>query len=74
MMLVDLAVILPFFLPFIVADTRAIRILRLLRLFSIFKIARFSTSMKTFGEVIRSKASDLLMGFILFIVLVLSSA
>lgn len=75
MMLVDLAVILPFFLPFIVADTRAIRILRLLRLFSIFKIARFSTSMKTFGEVIRSKAADLLMGFfILFIVLVLSSS
>ena len=59
MMSVDLAVILQFFLPFIVADTRAIRILRLLKLFSIFKLARFSNSMRTFGEVIRTRASDL---------------
>jgi voltage-gated potassium channel len=75
MMLVDLAVIVPFFLPFLVADTRVIRILRLLRLFAIFKFARMNDSMAEFGGVIKARASDLMLSFfVLFLVLILASS
>jgi voltage-gated potassium channel len=75
MMLVDLAAILPFFLPFVIADTRIIRIIRLLRLFRLFKLARYSDPMKTLGEALKSKAGDLAVAFfILFIVLIFSSS
>ena len=75
MMLVDLAAILPFFLPFVVADTRIIRIIRLLRLFRLFKLARYSDPMKTLGEVLKAKAGDLAVAFfILFIVLIFASS
>jgi len=75
MMLVDLAAILPFFLPFVVADVRFIRIIRLLRLFRLFKLARYSDPMQTLGEVFKSKAGDLAVAFfILFIVLIFASS
>lgn len=75
MMLVDLSAILPFFLPFVVADTRFIRIIRLLRLFRLFKLARYSNPMQTLGEVFKSKAGDLAVAFfILFIVLIFASS
>ena len=75
MMLVDLAAILPFFLPFVVTDTRFIRIIRLLRLFRLFKLSRYSEPMQTLGEVFKSKAGDLAVAFfILFIVLIFASS
>ncbi len=75
MMLVDLAAILPFFLPFVVADTRFIRVIRLLRLFRLFKLARYSEPMQTLGNVFKSKAGDLATAFfILFIVLIFASS
>ncbi|MDX1442062.1 MAG: ion transporter [Nitrosopumilaceae archaeon] len=75
MMLVDLAAILPFFLPFLIADMRIIRIIRLLRLFRLFKLARYSDPMKTLGDVIKAKAGDLAVAFfILFIVLIFASS
>jgi len=75
MMLVDLAAILPFFLPFVVVDVRFIRIIRLLRLFRLFKLARYSDPMQTLGEVFKSKAGDLAVAFfILFIVLIFASS
>ena len=75
MMLVDLSAILPFFLPFVVADLRIIRIIRLLRLFRLFKLARYSDPMKTLGEVIKAKIGDLAVAFfILFIVLIFASS
>ncbi|QDI89351.1 ion transporter [Candidatus Nitrosopumilus sp. SW] len=75
MMLIDLAAILPFFLPFVVADVRFIRIIRLLRLFRMFKLARYSEPMQTLGEVFKSKAGDLAVAFfILFIVLIFASS
>ena len=39
---IDLVAILPFFLPFFVADLRHVRAIRLFRLFRIFKMARYS--------------------------------
>lgn len=75
MMLVDLAAILPFFLPFVVTDTRFIRIIRLLRLFRLFKLARYSEPMQTLGDVFKAKAGDLAVAFfILFIVLIFASS
>ena len=75
MMLVDLAAILPFFLPFVVTDVRFIRIIRLLRLFRLFKLARYSEPMQTLGEVFKAKAGDLAVAFfILFIVLIFASS
>lgn len=74
MMLVDLAAILPFFLPFIIMDIRFIRIIRLFRLFRLFKLARYSESMQTLGEVFKAKAGDLAVAFfILFIVWIFAS-
>lgn len=74
MMLIDLAVIIPFFLPFVVHDIRFIRIIRLFRLFRLFKLARYSHSMQTLGEVFRAKAGDLSVAFfILFVVWVFAS-
>ena len=75
LMLVDLAVILPFFLPFLGVDARVVRIIRLLRLFSVFKLARVSVSMRLFGTVIREKMPDMMMAlFVLFILLTLASS
>lgn len=75
MMLVDLAAILPFFLPFIVIDTRFVRIIRLFRLFRIFKLSRYSESMQTLGKVFRMRAGDLSVAFfVIVIVWIFSSA
>lgn len=74
MMLVDLIVIIPLFLPFLGVDTRVVRILRILRLFAIFKLARMNDSIAKFVGVIRAKASDLGLAFmILILAMVLAS-
>lgn len=74
-MLVDLIVILPLFLPFFGVDTRVVRVLRLLRLFAIFKITRMTDAMSEFGGVIRARVPDLFFSFfVLFLVLVLASS
>ncbi len=74
MMLVDLAVIVPLFLPFLGVDTRVVRILRLLRLLTIFKLARMNDSIAEFSSVIRARASDLAFAFlVLILAMVLAS-
>lgn len=73
-LLVDLAAILPFYLPFVIMDLRFIRIIRLFRLFRLFKLARYSESMQTLGDVFKAKAGDLAVAFfILFIVWIFAS-
>jgi voltage-gated potassium channel len=75
MMLIDLLAILPFFLPFFIADLRFIRVIRLFRLFRLFKLARYSEPLQTLGEVLKSKAGDLAVAFfVLFIVLIFASS
>lgn len=75
MMIIDLIVILPLFMPFLGVDARIIRILRLLRLFSVFKLARMSQSMSEFAFILKSRASDFVLAFsIFFIVLILASS
>jgi len=74
--LVDLAAILPFYLPMIITlDLRFIRIIRLIRLFRIFKLGRYSESMKTFGNVLRAKKEELFITmFVVFILLLVASS
>lgn len=75
MMLIDLAAILPFYLPLVLIDIRFIRVVRLLRLFGMFKLARYSEPLQTLGYVFRSKMGDLAVAFfIFFIVLVFASS
>ena len=75
MMLIDLAAILPFYLPLVLIDIRFIRMVRLLRLFGLFKFARYSEPLQTLGSVFRSKAADLAVAFfIFFIVLIFASS
>ena len=46
--LIDLMVLVPFFLPFVLqVDLRILRVLRLLRLFTLFKLTRYSSSPET---------------------------
>lgn len=75
MMLIDLAAILPFFLPFVIVDLRFIRIIRLFRLFRLFKLARYSEPLQTLGVVLKEKAGDLAVAFfVLFIMVIFASS
>lgn len=74
--IIDLAAILPFYLPLIVAlDLRFIRILRLLRLFRILKLTRYNHSMELVLHVLKDKRSELgITVFVTFILMLLASA
>lgn len=73
--LVDLAAIIPFYVPFIIhADMRFLRILRLIRFFRIFKLSRYNNTLKLIWDVVREKKSEFLMTFFISILLLLVSA
>lgn len=75
MALVDLLAILPFYIEFLPFDLRFIRTLRLFRLFRVFKLARYSASMRTLANVLRSKKEELLVTlFVVLVMLVFSSS
>jgi len=61
MALIDLAAILPFYLPFIGVDLRFIRDLRLMRIVRVAKIGRYSASLQMMQRVIVSKKEELLL-------------
>jgi len=68
--LVDLAAILPFYLPFVGIDLRFLRILRLLRMFRVFKLGRYSESMSIIGRVLKNEKEKLLTTIILTIIMI----
>lgn len=76
MAIIDLAAILPFYIPMIlVLDLRFIRAIRLLRIFRIFKMGRYSNSLQMLINVFRSKKPELLITvFVLSILLIISSS
>ena len=58
--LVDLAVILPAYLPWeLFVDLRFARVLRLVRIFRLFKVARYSKAVRMFLGVLTAKRADL---------------
>ena len=72
MLLLDLAVILPFYLTFIIGlDTRFLRIVRLMR---IFRLTRYSASMSLLVEVLRKEASKFGAALFVLLMLILLSA
>ena len=75
MALVDLAAILPFYLPlFIKLDLRFVRALRLLRLFRIFKMGRYSSALQMLGRVVRAKKEEIFItALVLIMLLVVAS-
>ena len=76
LILVDLMAILPFYLPMIFPlDLRFIRILRLFRFIRLFKMARYSESLRTFGNVLKAKKEEIvIMLFTVLILLVFASS
>jgi len=71
MMLLDLLVIVPFYLPMIVPydDLRFARALRLLRLVRIIRIGRYSSSLNTLASIFVRKKEELIIAFFAEIVL-----
>jgi voltage-gated potassium channel len=73
MALIDLIVILPFYLSFVVGiDLRVLRILRLLR---ILKLTRYSGAWATFAAVLHDQRRTLyIAGFLMLVILVISAS
>ena len=69
--IIDLLAVLPFWLPALGVDLRALRGARLFRLFRILKMARYSQALQTFGRVFRRKAEQLILTFALVAFLLL---
>lgn len=75
MALIDLAAILPFYLPFMFAiDLRVLRTLRIVRLFRIFKINRYTNSLSDILTVFKNRKYELMSSFfIVFLLMIISS-
>jgi voltage-gated potassium channel len=72
--LCDLLSILPFYLPFIHADLRSLRLFRFLRLLRVFKLARYVKALGSIRNVLFDKRHELLVSFVLMLfVLIISS-
>ena len=77
MALMDLLAILPFYLPFLSAEThhlRVVRLFRLFRLFRVFKLGRYFDALHTILQVIRVSASRLVISMVLCFSVMLFSA
>lgn len=73
-MLVDLAAILPFFLPFIGLDLRVLRLLRMFRLARVFKLARYSRAATSIRNAFIAKREELLVTMAFLFVLLMIAA
>jgi voltage-gated potassium channel len=73
--LIDLLAILPFYLPFVTADLRVLRLARMLRLARVARLARYSRAAQVMMETVRDKRDDLSvsLGLILVMLLIASS-
>lgn len=74
MAIIDLLAILPFYLTFFAADLRFVRALRLFRLFRVAKLGRYSSSVRLFGQVFRSKKEELFVTAMMMLVMIIMSA
>ncbi len=78
MMIVDLIVIIPLFLPLFATDqvdTRFLLILRTVRIARLLKLTRYSKSLQRLGKVVMKKKDDLVAAVgVVFMMLVVSSS
>lgn len=71
---VDLLAFLPFYLPFVLPDTRVLRAVRLFRLFRLMKLARYSESVDLFIDVLKLKKDELLLVLVSIMILLIVSS
>ena len=77
MALIDLLAILPFYLPFISADLRFLRMMRLFRLFRllrVFKLGRYFEALQIIVKVIKASGPQLIMSVVICFFVMLFSA
>ena len=77
MAIIDLLAILPFYLPFVSADLRFLRMMRLFRLFRllrVFKLGRYFDALQIIVRVIRASGPQLIMSVALCLFVMLFSA
>jgi len=75
--LVDLSAVLPFYLPFLHADLRAMRMfrmIRIMRLLRIAKLGRYSESLQMLMRVLRSRGEQLAGAISILLILLLVAA
>ncbi len=72
--LIDLFAILPFYLPFVGVDPRALRMIRLMRIFRILKAVRYVSSLELIKRVLHSKREELAVTFFIMMFLIVISA
>ncbi|OJW17287.1 ion transporter [Mucilaginibacter sp. 44-25] len=73
-MLVDLAAILPFYLPLSGLDLRSLRLLRMIRFMRFFKLARFLNASRVIRRVFASKRNELLISMLMVLTLIILAA
>lgn len=75
MMVIDLLAIVPFYLPMLGIDLRALRLLRLFRLLRIMKLARYTTALQSITAAIYNKRAELLvtLGFLMALLFISAS-
>lgn len=74
MPLIDLAAILPFYLPFVGLDLRFLRVLRLLRIVRIAKIGRYYGALRVMKAVVISRKEELVLTFVIVLMTLVFSA
>jgi len=77
MAIIDLLAILPFYLPFISADLRFLRMMRLFRLFRllrVFKLGRYFDALQIIVKVIKTSGPQLIMSVVICFFVMLFSA
>lgn len=72
--LVDLAAILPFYLPLSGLDLRSLRTLRMFRFSRFFKLGRFLNASRVIRRVIVSKKEELLISMLMVLTLIILAA
>ena len=72
--LIDLAAIVPFYLPFLGIDLRFARMFRLFRIFRVAKLGRYSTAWKLIGGVLRAQKQELVICFVIIVLLITMAA
>lgn len=74
MLLMDLAVVLPFYFPFFGLDLRPLRALRLLRILRVAKIGRYFPALRAIHRVVESKREELVITTMLLLLLLVFSS
>ncbi|MEM8757441.1 MAG: ion transporter [Planctomycetota bacterium] len=74
MAIIDLLAILPFYLPMLGVDLRALRVVRLARILRLAKLGRYTRSVALLASVLRERKSELLAVLFMATVIVLLSS